>query len=351
MSNIATHLRRKNAFPLLSLTLLLASVSACLPTCAPPLEPLAPGRPVLTGLKATVAEIEEISVQAKLPSSPAWQIRLRREERGGRRRWVFAERSDRPGFQDLADDAFIDHFLETLSTFEAEEKAGEGTDEIFGLAPYRLDVRIRRKDADGKALEQTLLLGDATGLSNAYFRRRADEKETWVGRGAFVSFVGNLREPESFAWKHPYLASHEEVKALTLEKSAEPNAGKWIFNRRFERDEKVWSAGAKDGKPATDAKAVDRDTALMIERLLRQRILGWPDESPAPELLEKADWTIRLETAEPGEETLDVYFVLDRIYARNPKRTPRLMELYPEFAGTLRAFTQLRSTQVKSGTK
>jgi hypothetical protein len=347
MSNIGTHPRQKNVFPLLSLTLLLASISACLPTCAPPLEPLVPSRPVLTGLKATTADVEEIAIQAKLPSSPAWQIRLRREERGGRRRWVFAERSDRPGFQDLVDDAFIDHFLETLSTFEAEEKAGEGTDEIFGLAPYRLDVRILRKGADGKMLEQSLLLGDATGLSNAYFRRRASEKETWVGRGAFVSFVGNLREPESFAWKHPYLASHEEVTTLTLEKTSPPNEGKWIFNRRFERDEKVWSAG----KNASDTKGVDRDTALMIERLLRQRIFGWPDESPAPELLAKPDWTIRLETAAAGEENLDVFFVLDRIYARNPKRTPRLIELYPEFAGTLRAFTQFRSTQTKSGTK
>jgi hypothetical protein len=346
MSNIGTLASfRKNAFPLLLYSSLVIGTPACLPMCAPALEPLVPGRPALVGLKAAVETVDEITVNAKLPSTPAWHVQLRREVVEGKTRWVFAERSDRPEFRDLADDSFVDHFLETLSTFETEAEAPQGNDSIFGFTPHRIEVRLRRKNAEGKSVEDTLLLGDTTGLSNAYFRRRANEKQTWIGRGAFVSFLLNLREPDSFAWKYPYFASHEQFLGLELEKTLAPNAGKWNFTRRFERDEKTWIAGNRP---------VDRETTILLERLVRQRVLAWPEETGGKlpsDFPTVADWRIQAVLSESESETLEIFFALDRVYGRNPKRSSRVFELYPEFAGTLRALTQLRSTQARSGTK
>jgi hypothetical protein len=344
MSNIGTLTFPKNAFRLLLLSLV-ASTPACLPMCAPALEPLVPGRPVLVGLKAAVETADEITVSARLPSSPAWRVQLRREILGSRKRWVFAERSDRPEFRDLADDSFVDHFLETLSTFETEAEAPKGTNEIFGFTPYRLEVRIRRKNTEGKSVEDNLLLGDTTGLSNAYFRRSPSETPTWIGRGAFVAFVGNLREPDSFAWKYPYSAAHDQFLGLELEKMLAPAAGKWGFTRRFEGDEKNWIVGSRP---------VDRETAIVLERLIRQRVLAWPEETAGKlpsDFPSEPDWRIRANLADGESETLEIFFALDRVYGRNPKRSTRVFELYPEFAGTLRAFTQLRSTQARSGIK
>jgi hypothetical protein len=295
----------------LSIALLLAS--AC--TSGDRFDALVPGRPAFGPVKT-----DSFVITTRLPGSPEWGATLTRADGG----WKVVTPD---GETDRADAAFTEHFLEILSTFETVEEAGKGTDAGFGFAPYRVFVRFSPSGP-------TLQFGDPTGGAGIFFRRIAGdrklkpEERTWIGRGALVPFIANLRDPSAFRSKSFFSGRIEDVERITLERTE--GGATWSIDLR------------KDASPA------DRPVRELADKLVHQRIQGL-DRAAKPE--GKPDWKILLELAGGRRETVEVFFDLDRVLARNPARSDAMMELYPEFAGTLRAFTQARSTQVRSPTK
>ncbi len=299
------------------------------------LEPDLPvGRPAL-GTAATSGNpsLSHLEISARPPGIRAWTVGL---ERGLNGTWRLESRSDRPGDSgDLADTKLVDHFLEILGTFATEAPSGGGNDAVFGMNPPRMEIHLGEpKD------EKVLRLGETTGPNGIYFRLGAEtpnsNPKTWIGRGALIAFLPTLETPDSFVEKSPYFAPIETIQSVTLAKLEGKDRGTWEFNRNGPR----WSAGKI---PLDDTKNE------LVERIFRQRLIHVLPATENPDLAH-SDWKITVRTAE-GEETLTIGFLLNSVYARNPARSHRALELYPELAGALRAFTQARFTPRKSGTK
>jgi hypothetical protein len=311
--------------------LLLGLESGC--TRAPSGPDLPVGRPALSAAGAPAPEsITRIEISARLPSISPWNARIEKEDGV----WRITSRSDRPEeTAEPADSARIDHLLEVLSTFSTESSAGTGEDSGFGLDPYRMEFRL----SDGKTTT-VLRLGDPSGTYGIFFRIGRDEKEsrakTWVGRGALIQTVPSIGSPDSLVNPSPFFASPGSIESLRLKKLRDPGRSSWSFVR----DSGRWLNG---GRPIGEEK-----TAL-LERLLHQRISRVVPETGSADRGDP-DWTIEIRSPS-GEEKLSVVFSLNRVLGRNPSRSTRTLELYPEFAGTLRAFTQARFTADRSGTE
>lgn len=301
-----------------------------------PLPPLAAEAPVLAAMGAPKpAAIESIEVSMRTPSDPAWRIRA---EKRGVENWELTYRSDEPTLRDRADARFIDHFLEVLSTFSAESKADAGSDSTFGFSPYRVEIRLRAGDQ-----ESILLFGDPVS-SQIYFRRELGgkvgresktEQDTWLGRGALILFLGNLQNPGAFQYKSIFLEPYEVYDRIELEKKQGADRGRWILER-------------VDGSWLNQGRSINGDQAMIVEKLLRQRFIQLV--SVPVDLPRIPDWTLRL-SSKGQTETVAITFTPGHALAVNPARSKSAAELYPEFAGALRAFTQSRFTPDKSGTK
>ena len=317
------------AMNLLATTILLALFGAgcTLGTTEPDL-PL--GRPVF-GSKETSgnAALSRIELSARPPGTPAWNARL---EKGLGGTWRIESRTDRSGeTSDLADTKWVEHFLEVLGTFATEAKSDSGNDALFGLNPYRMEIRLGEP---GSA--KILRLGEPTGPNGIYFRLGTGPTKTWIGRGALTAFLPMLETPESLVEKSPFFAPIEAIQSLTLRKLEGADRGEWEFVHSGTR----WLTGKI---PLNDEKNE------LIERIVRQRLVRLLPPTENPDLAHP-DWKITAHTAS-GEETLTVAFVLNEVFARNPARSDRAIALYPEAAGALRAFTQSRFTPRKSGKK
>lgn len=280
----------------------------------------APGRPVLRDMGSpTAAKIDRLEISARFPGVEAWTAGLEKSADGV---WRMAG--------DRADGKLVGHFLEVLETFATEAAGARGNDASFGLNPYRMEIRFTSGGAT-----KVLRLGDLTGTFGIYFR--AGEKgEPWIGRGALIAFLPTIESPEAFRLKAPFALSFDEVRTLTLEKTTNPGAGHWTFERRGE----AWISENRPLAPETSA---------ILERIARQRLekLGAP---PVAADFSRPDWQITVRS-EKTEETLEIVFALGEVLGRNPARSDRSLVLYPEFAGALRAFTQARFTPVRSRTK
>lgn len=297
---------RKSAFPLF---LLLAA-------CTSKPEPLVLGKAALPNLVREKDRVTEIRVNARIPGTEAWRIRLARDEK---KLWNLVERSDAAG-SDLADSALVAHLLENLSSLIAEEEAPSGSDSIFGMTPYRVEVQLAYDDKR----TETLLFGDVTGGGNSIFFRREKESTTWIGRGALVLLFASFQSPDFFALKTPYLGSYSDLSEIALEKTFGPDAGKWSVKK----------------KPGGSWPEV-------VDRILHER---WERMTPKADV-SSPDWRLRFTISGLPEQTLEIFFAPDGVYGRNPARTSQTMVLYPDFAAALRAFTQARFTPVKSSTK
>lgn len=295
------------------------------------------GHPVLPTLARDHQAVEEILLSARLPGSPAWRVRLTRGKSGG---WKLSERSDFPGTTDIADAALADHLLELLSTFTTEEEAASSSESVTGLNPYQVEIRLRSR-TESKPKEVTLQFGEPTSSGTTIYFRREGESKAWVGRGGLILLFASFQSPEFFAWKMPYLGASTAVSQIELEKTAAPDAGSWVFKRDFHTS--IWAN--PEGAPTH----VSRPSEI-LERLLHQRIVK---TLPAPptDLPKVPDWRIRISANGLPTQTLEIFFAVDGIYARNLARSSEVMELYPEFAGTLRDFTHFRFTPLKSRTK
>lgn len=291
------------------------------------------GASVLTGFAPE--SVSEMEVSMRPPSHAAWRVRLQRTSDS---EWRLLNPQ---GTSDLADAPLIEHFLKVLATFTTEAKAGNGTDEIFGFTPYRVEIRIKSKTGvNGPEKETLLLLGDPTGSTEIFFRREA-KAPPFIGRGALIVFLGHLQASSAFHLKSPFLGRYEDCTRIEFEKHERMGKGRWVFDREGGK----WrqSSGKAILKPEQEA---------LIERILRQRILHV--ENPVlPTLPTKPDWTLRIVSGNgntPSQE-VGIFFLLDQIFAVNPQRGKLPVELYPEFAGALRLFTQAEFTRVKSGIK
>jgi hypothetical protein len=292
------------------------------------------GRPAL-GTAATSGNpaLSRLEISARPPGTRAWNVRL---ERGINGTWRIESRSDLPGDPgDLADTKLVDHFLEILGTFNTEAPSGGGNDAVFGMNPPRMEIRLGEPKG-----AKVIRLGETTGPNGIYFRVGSDSTttavKTWIGRGALLAFLPILETPDSFVEKSPYFAPIETIQSVSLAKLEGKDRGSWEFNRDGPR----WF----DGKvPLDEAKGE------LVERIFRQRLVHVLPAMENPDLAHP-DWKITVRTAE-GEETLTIAFLLNSVYARNAARSNRALELYPEIAGALRAFTQARFTPRKSGTK
>lgn len=307
--------------------------SACTRKTLPPLASEAPVLASIDGPKP--AAIESLEVSVRTPSDPAWRIRA---EKRGSGEWELTYRSDEPTLRDRADARFISHFLELLSTFSAEQKADPGSDSTFGFSPYRVEIRVRAGDK-----ESILLFGDPVS-SQIYFRRDVGgkvgreakaEPDTWLGRGGLILFLGNLQNPGAFQYKSIFLEPYDAYERIELEKKEGADRGLWVLNR-------------VDGSWLNEGRAINAEQAIILEKLLRQRFIKL---LPVPNLFPSTpDWTLRL-FSQGKTETIAITFAPDQALAVNPARSSSAAELYPEFAGALRAFTQARFTSVKSGIK
>jgi hypothetical protein len=287
-------------------------------------------RPVFATAGTPFAEsISRLEISARPPGISAWNARLEKDATG---RWHLVARTDRAGdTSDLADQKLVRHFLEVVGSFATEAPAGTGNDAGFGLNPYRMEIR-----ASDLGSTKILRLGDPVGLTGIYFRVGEASKKTWIGRGALIAFLPTLETPDAFLDKLPYSVSLDEIRGVRLEKLREPDRGVWNFSRNGDR----WFVGKLP---------LSAEKAGLLERIVRQRVVRVLPLSNRPDF-RHPDWKITVRTA-GGEETLAVTFVLNDIFAANPARSDRGLELYPEFAGALRAFTQARFTSRKSETK
>jgi hypothetical protein len=326
MSNIAM---RDFRFDSTLFVLLLASAFAgCSFKTAEPDLPL--GLPVLhTFGAAGQGPFSRLSIAMRPPGIPAWSAKL---EKGSDGFWRITERSDHanpPG--ELADSKLIEHFLEVAGTFLTEALAGTGNDAVYGLTPYRMEIRI------GEAASPVVLrIGGEAGANVVYFRRGDAETKTWIGRGALIQFLPTVESIDSLTDKSPFLADLDQVESVRLTKREAPNAGIWEFLRR-------------DGHWYQGQTPLAEEKDILVERIFRQRLVRLLPHTDAPEL-RNPDWEILART-KTGEEKLEIAFPLNSVIAGNTARSDRPMELYPEIAGALRAFTQARFTSFKSATK
>lgn len=332
MSIIAMNLFRPFAFGFLFGVLGL--VSGCTEKNATVRLPF--GKPVLASSGAPLpASIRQLEISARPPSVTGWHVRLAKGDDG---KWRITRRSDEAGADptsELADGKLIRHFVETLGTFITEGEAGRGNGASFGLNPYRTEVRFGAEEAD-----RVLRLGDPWEMNGIYFRLGEAETSTWTGRGALIAFLPTLDTPDAFRLKTPY-ASEDEIESLALEKLTEPGRGTWSFVRSG----RGWREGDRE---------LSEESTARVERIFRQRVLrirarteGRDGEIPLPAV---PDWRITYRF-HAGAETLSIFYQLDEVVGTNPARTGALIELYPEFAGALRSFTQSRFTSRRSGTK
>ncbi len=288
-----------------------------------------PSQPVLKGI--SIENVSEIEVSMKPISDSAWRARVVRE---GYADWKLIERSDQPGVTDRADTEFISHFLKLLSTFSTETKADKGNDADLGFSPYRAEIRLKFPALD-KTPEKmiSLSLGNPTGAADIYFRTESSSA-TYIGKGAFVAFLGNMQTAQALQHKSPFLGKFEEHTGLGLEKLVGKDSGNWAFTR-------------KNGEWA----GITPEQGMLIERIFRQRINRIVTENLI--LPNRPDWVLRIDgdgkLAQPQE--IQIYFSLDQVLAVNKLRGKTVMELYPEMAGALRAFTQAGFTPVKSRIK
>jgi hypothetical protein len=303
---------------------LYAAISGCT-SSAPTLE-LSPGHPVLANIGAPSASaIDRLEITARLPSIPAWTLRLRKDDLGV---WRMTSRSDLPDSgADLADAKLVTHLIEILESFTSESSSQNGTDASFGMTPYIFEARL-----SSGTTTKILRLGELVGPTGIYFRVGEESKKTWIGRGAIIPFLATLSTPDSFISKSPYTIEVPGVETLTLEKLVDPGRGRWTFKR----DGDLWLNGEKK---------LSLEDSARIERVARQRVHHLASASESIDFTHP-DWRITM-----GTETMDVLFHLNSVYGKNVKRSERALVLYPEFAGALRAFTQARFTPVKSGTK
>lgn len=291
-----------------------------------PKHEVAVGKPVVDVL-GVPRPFSYVEIASRPPGFPAWNARIRREVDGS---WRFISRSDGAGLPgDLADARLVEHFLEITSTFTTDEAAPKGNDASFGFNPYRLEIRV------GTPITEVLQLGEPTGVNGVYFRIGSTGRP-WIGRGALITFLSSLQTPEALALKSPFRAPLDEIASVKLAKVEGKQRGSWEFSRSAGQ----WMQGEK---------SLTEEKELVIERVFRQRLIQVLPVKELPDL-NRPDWKLTVRTAR-GEETLDLIFSLNNVFAKNPARADRALELYPEMAGALRAFTQARFTPRKSGTK
>lgn len=272
--------------------------------------------------------VTEMEIAMRPFSHAAWRVHLKRTSDT---EWKL---TDPQGSSDLANGPLIEHFLKVLMTFTTEAKPGDGTDEIFGFTPYRAEIRIKSKK------ETLLLLGNPSGNTGIFFRREA-KAPTFIGRGALLAFLGHIQTASAFHHPSPFLGTYEDYTHIELEKNEGKEKGRWIFNRE---------GGHWRGD---EGKVLAPEKAALIEKILRQRILNVENPTTPPTFTGKPDWTLRITSTKatiPPQE-VGVFFVLDQVFASNHQRKNTPLELYPEFAGALRLFTQAGFTRVKSGIK
>lgn len=309
----------------------LALLSGC---SREPSEPSLPfGRSALSaaGLPAATS-LKSLEVSARFPGIAPWTVRL---ERVGDA-WVILSRSDRGDGRELADAKLVAHLLSVLDTFATEGEAGKAPAGDLGFNPYRVEFR-----APG-APEPLLQLGEASGANGVAFRV-AGGKKVWIGRGALFAFLPAIETPDAFAHKLPYALDFESIDSVRLEKTSGKGRGAWEFLRGGE----AWFARDAKGvakRPLTGEKAA------ILERIFHQRLLAVLPIARLPDLAHP-DWKITVRSQSGREETLDLLFAQNNVFGFNSVRSERSLQLYPEFAGTLRAFTQARFTPLKSGTK
>lgn len=289
---------------------------------------LPPGRPVIHALGVPPAgPHSRIEISARPPGSPAWSATLTKDAEGA---WRFTSRSDAKGaIGDLADSKLVEHFIGIVGTFVTEEQAPRGNDAVFGLNPYRMEIRL------GPPPASLLQLGEPTGANGLYFRI-GPKGNVWIGRGALITFLTTLDSPEALSLRSPFRAVFEEIQSVRLKKHAGKDRGEWAFQRAENR----WLAGKTP---------LSAEKSAILERIFRQRLLQVLPVVDLPDLAHP-DWTLTVRSAK-GEENLALIFSLNNVFAKNAARSERALELYPEMAGALRAFTQARFTPVKSGTK
>lgn len=268
-----------------------------------------------------------LEITARPPGSPAWKATLRKDSEGA---WRFEMRSDALGETgDLADTNLVDHFVELVGTFTTEEAAPNGNDAVFGLNPYRMEIRL------GAPNLPSLQLGEPTGATGLYFRI-GPKGNVRIGRGALITYLETLDSAEAIGLKSPYRASLPEFISVRLRKHHGKDRGEWEFLRA-------------DGRWFIGKSPLEAGKASFLERVFRQRLFQVLPVKDLPDLV-RPDWTLTVRTP-LGEETLALHFHLNSVFAKNLARSNRALELYPEMAGALRAFTQARFTPVKSGTK
>ncbi|MBC7384934.1 MAG: hypothetical protein H7301_02080 [Cryobacterium sp.] len=315
-----------------------------LSSCTEKLDPLPIGQPTLLGMRGpSSAAIERLEVSLRAPATPAWHVRVEKSVTGT---WKLTSRSDGEEKGDVADRKLVEHFLETLNTLSTEGPAGSGTNATFGFEPYRVEVRAATSQK-----ETILQFGDPTGDS-IYFRRSADgkpgqvakpENKTWIVRGALIPFFGHLKSPAAFQLKSPWISEIESIARVILTNASSLPEKTWTFERRGND----WKHG-NSLLSGIDSTSLDQ---ILHQRLVRLVSADSAKKENLSVLTEKPDWTIRVVDTQGKEETLFVSLILNQTYGRNPVRTDRFIELYPEFATAIRAFTQARFTPDKSGIK
>lgn len=331
MSNIAM-----KAFRILSTLLVLLSITALAACSFQPSDPDLPlGRPVIDAILSPPHELpSHLEIAARPPGVAAWRTRLdrKRTPQGGEKDavWKITNRSDGQGVpDDLADSKLVDHFLEVLGTFVTEAPADHGNDATFGLNPYRMEIQI------GESPEKALQLGDAAGPNGIYFRIGPKGK-VWIGRGALVLFLPTLETPDHLVDRSPFFAALKDVQSVRLEKLLGKDRAAWEFSHSGEH----WMLGKTP---------LSEENSTLLERIFRQRLIHVLPVTDLPDF-HRPDWSLKIRTPR-GEETLELTFSLNQVFAKNPERSNYWLELFPEFAGALKAFTQARLTPVKSGTK
>ncbi|MBS1964166.1 MAG: hypothetical protein JST04_18280 [Bdellovibrionales bacterium] len=314
-----------------AICLTLALFAGCTREASEPSLPL--GRPALSsaGLPAA-ASMNALEISARLPGIAPWKVRLERS--GGA--WMTFSRSDRPQDRELADSKLVDHLLEVLDTFATEAEAGKAPEGELGFNPYRVEFRVPG------APRPLLELGEASGPNGVAFRV-AGGKKIWIGRGALLAFLPAFEKPDAFSNKLPYALDFDAIDSVRLEKTAGKGRGAWEFLRAGDE----WFARESKG---FGKKPLPAEKAAILERVFHQRLLALLPISRLPDLAHP-DWRITVRNQSGREEMLELLFAQNNVFGFNPVRSNRSLQLYPEFAGSLRAFTQARFTPLKSGTK
>jgi hypothetical protein len=183
---------------LLAFTLTL-SLSGCARSCSfKPEQNLPIGKPLFNFDPATATKIEIIKNDPEIPGiQNHWAARAERADKNSP--WLITSAPEnRPLADNLADDKFLNHFIDTLRTYSASAPAPNGPPSSFGLEqPY---FAIRWTAAD-KTHE--LRLGNIADNNHGRFSMAPSIEpdatpQIFVGEGAVITMLDYIGGFESF---------------------------------------------------------------------------------------------------------------------------------------------------------